>query len=743
MNYYKQTDNRTIRMLMEVLEEGTQKKPMWTLQGLFALCRDVSLLDDVPENADYFDEIYLTIAELFSEFNHYGRLIDVPDALKKVCGFATDEAAKNELLSALDALHSGTIQGRTRSLTAKWEEEGAWQDWQRHIEELRSEIAAVLPVQTRTDLDEIGAAVEGRPARAKKRGKVMAAVFLAFSLLFAGLALYLFLQGAGAIFRAASLRLQGFKTTAEVMQVAAVTPPRRTNSFREDLRYTYYEVVRFQTEEGLEVEGRLPEKTSSDERYSVGDEVEIYYLPDAPAQVLDAHINRPLVMQFLSVVAGLLFFLVFSALSRWLFSTMGTLGPVLSIASKVIVLLLAVGVVVYQNVHVLYRYLPATPEEACTNLDGVIVREKDGKPFTGRMKSHTERSLAIYSYQDGQLDGLDVVYYDGAVKETGHWKEGKQDGLFTLYTTGGILIDYANFEDGERHGLTRQYDPETGSVTHVGSYQHGEMDGLWVEYNPDTGYILIEQTYREGVLHGPAKQYYSDGQLQIDMNFENGVAQGPYKAYYPSGQLQVEDSLENGSYSSQVKMYHEDGTLMEISLAPSGDASADSEESGITITETDEEFEDSVSVSDAFMDALMVAEALWRTHDVSSFDTYAGNLYTAIPMSEFLLWSDEEGNISCEVPLTEDKILRIEVCHAESGQSRYLVQGFEQEETFIAEQQIPQMLESLIAFDPNIDPFDMLICIVSETVGSPEGDFSTYAEGDWHLLGQEIQRVGG
>ena len=150
MNYYKQTDNHTIQMLMEVLEGEAQKNPVWTLQGLFALCRDVSLLDDVPENADYFDEIYLTIAELFSEFNHYGRLVDVPDALKKVRAFTTDEGAKDELLSALEALYSGTVQGRTRSLTAKWEAEGTWQDWQRHIEELRSEIAGVLPVQTRT-----------------------------------------------------------------------------------------------------------------------------------------------------------------------------------------------------------------------------------------------------------------------------------------------------------------------------------------------------------------------------------------------------------------------------------------------------------------------------------------------------------------------------------------------------------------------------------------------------------------
>lgn len=171
MKYDWQTDNRTIQVLMEVLAEEAQRNPVWTLQGLFALCREFSLLDDVPENADYFDEVYLTIAELFSEFHRCGRLVDVPDALKKVCTFTTDEAAKNELLSALDALHSGTIQGRTRSLTAKWEAEGIWPDRQRHIEELHSEIADVLPVRTRSDLDEVEASIEGRPAKKKKGGK--------------------------------------------------------------------------------------------------------------------------------------------------------------------------------------------------------------------------------------------------------------------------------------------------------------------------------------------------------------------------------------------------------------------------------------------------------------------------------------------------------------------------------------------------------------------------------------------
>ena len=213
------------------------------------------------------------------------------------------------------------------------------------------------------------------------------------------------------------------------------------------------------------------------------------------------------------------------------------------------------------------------------------MREKDGKPFTGRIHSESGSTLSVYTYKYGRLDGLDVVYYNGAVKETGFWKEGKQDGLFTLYTTEGVLVDYANFRDGERHGLTRQYDAKTGRMTCEGNFKNGQMEGTWTQYDPYTGMAVIEQTYRDGALHGPAKQYYEDGQLHIDMTYENGIPQGPYKAYYPGGQIQVEDSLENGSYSSHVKMYEEDGTPIEITWGTSGSGIGDTKKEEVTITE--------------------------------------------------------------------------------------------------------------------------------------------------------------
>ena len=52
--------------------------------------------------------------------------------------------------------------------------------------------------------------------------------------------------------------------------------------------------------------------------------------------------------------------------------------------------------------------------------------------------------------------------------------------MFTLYTEAGVLVDHAWFENGLRHGLTRQFDPETGrmavSYTHLDVYKRQAMD---------------------------------------------------------------------------------------------------------------------------------------------------------------------------------------------------------------------------------------------------------------------------
>ena len=120
-----------------------------------------------------------------------------------------------------------------------------------------------------------------------------------------------------------------------------------------------------------------------------------------------------------------------------------------------VILLVGVGIgsYVYKNRYSFFKYLPSIEEEQLKNINGKLCDE-DGKPFSGRIKETSGDYTNIYSYKSGELDGLNVSYYKDNIKEIGHWKDGKQNGLFQLYTEEGILVDDANFKEGERDGLT-------------------------------------------------------------------------------------------------------------------------------------------------------------------------------------------------------------------------------------------------------------------------------------------------
>lgn len=206
-----------------------------------------------------------------------------------------------------------------------------------------------------------------------------------------------------------------------------------------------------------------------------------------------------------------------------------------------VVLLVGIGVgtYIYQNRYLFFRYLPAIEkEEQLKSINGKLC-DKDGNPFSGRTKSASEEYTDIYSYKNGELDGLNVVYYKNNIEEIGHWKDGKQNGLFQMYTEDGILIDSGTFKDGERDGVTEQF------------------------YN-DTGKLRVSANYKNGVLEGEFKAYYPNGNLQVEVNYVNGEMNGDFKEYHENKKIRLSGSYKNSLQEGEWKSYLEDGTLESI-----------------------------------------------------------------------------------------------------------------------------------------------------------------------------------
>ena len=114
------------------------------------------------------------------------------------------------------------------------------------------------------------------------------------------------------------------------------------------------------------------------------------------------------------------------------------------VAVSVVSLGAAVGAWYYK--YQLYGWLPSTASSELKNVDGLLM-DKEGKPFTGRVKDISDSGYSLYAYKDGKLDGLNVVFSEGQLREIGHWENGEQNGLFEAWTDKGVLVDHGIFKE--------------------------------------------------------------------------------------------------------------------------------------------------------------------------------------------------------------------------------------------------------------------------------------------------------
>ena len=221
------------------------------------------------------------------------------------------------------------------------------------------------------------------------------------------------------------------------------------------------------------------------------------------------------------------------------------------VAVSVVSLGAAVGAWYYK--YQLYGWLPSTASSELKNVDGLLM-DKEGKPFTGRVKDISDSGYSLYAYKDGKLDGLNVVFSEGQLREIGHWENGEQNGLFEAWTDKGVLVDHGIFKDGERDGETVQYWPDTGKLKVKAQYRAGKLNGLVEQYYP-SGTVQLKHMYADHQLHGEALDYFENGQLRSSVNFEHGKQSGPFKLFSDDGQLLEEGMLKNGLRHESVRNF--------------------------------------------------------------------------------------------------------------------------------------------------------------------------------------------
>ena len=146
------------------------------------------------------------------------------------------------------------------------------------------------------------------------------------------------------------------------------------------------------------------------------------------------------------------------------------------------------------------------------NKDGLMYLPDSDSPYSGEVflfrRIKTKEGLfkrikvGDETYKDGKIEGLVTLWFENGQKwEEGNYKDGKIEGLYTTWYENGQKKEETNYKDGKKDGLYNSWYSD-GKKWEEGNYKDGKKDGLWT-------YVFMnwKYTYKDGKLISYKKGY--------------------------------------------------------------------------------------------------------------------------------------------------------------------------------------------------------------------------------------------
>jgi antitoxin component YwqK of YwqJK toxin-antitoxin module len=155
---------------------------------------------------------------------------------------------------------------------------------------------------------------------------------------------------------------------------------------------------------------------------------------------------------------------------------------------------------------------------------------------------------------------------------------GEKNGPYKGYNEKGIVVEEANFKNGQLNGVYKKYTAYSGKkeIAKSETYKDGVLDGLAIYYG-ENGLVLKQGNYKNDKKDGkwtfmdPYSNYNFKNQealkgaqfVKSEATYVNGepLMNGKYITYYyPSGKVRSEVEYTNGTETGEQKWYYPDGT---------------------------------------------------------------------------------------------------------------------------------------------------------------------------------------
>ena len=103
---------------------------------------------------------------------------------------------------------------------------------------------------------------------------------------------------------------------------------------------------------------------------------------------------------------------------------------------------------------------------------------------------------------------------------------------------------------------------ENGQKASETTFKDGKPEGLATMWHKN-GQKRSETTFKDGKPEGPTTMWYDNGQKWEEANYKDGKPEGPYTSWHKNGQKQSEATFKDGKLVSETKWDEEGNEIKE------------------------------------------------------------------------------------------------------------------------------------------------------------------------------------
>jgi len=145
-------------------------------------------------------------------------------------------------------------------------------------------------------------------------------------------------------------------------------------------------------------------------------------------------------------------------------------------------------------------------------------------------------------------------------------KSGNITGTYYRYHQSGILAEKTQYLEGEKNGVSEEYEDKTQAVLVRANYKSDKLNGKYETWTRQwtAPYKLVQNqscTIKDGKKDGPYKEWYDNGKVKYDYKYKLDKLDGLIKSYFENGQLQVEANYKEGERYGKFKQFTKNGQI--------------------------------------------------------------------------------------------------------------------------------------------------------------------------------------